>query len=158
MEDTTKKTVERVKRTIRRRLKVFEYEKGISLFLKLKKERWDFICELVKKLNESTIYLGRGYTITSRILLPTPSKKVLSITFFISSDGYSVPYPSFDWLESQRRKEPVMVITTFCMLERAKNRYHQFLREKGLAKERFYPLEIVFKLHESEYNLVEYLF
>jgi hypothetical protein len=157
MEDTTKKMLEKVKRTIKRRLKAFEIERGISLSLKLKKERWDFICELIKKLNESTIYLGRGYTITSRILLPTPSKKVLGITFFISSDGYSVPYLSFDWLEAKRLEKPVMIITTFCMLERAKNRYYQFLKEKGLAEKGHYPMEIRFNLYEGEYELIEYL-
>ncbi len=153
----TEKLIRRIKRTIKRRLANLEIEKGISLSLKLKKERWDFICELIEKLNESTIYLSRGYTITSKILLPTPSKKVLILTFFISSDGYSVPHPSFDWFEAQRLKEPVMFITTFCMLERSKNRYYQFLRDKGLARKRYYPMEIKFTLDKSEYELFEYL-
>ncbi len=50
-----------------------------------------------------------------------------------------------------------MLITTFCMSERSKNKYSQFLREKGLAKKRYYPMEIKFTLDKGEYELFEYL-
>ena len=156
---TSKKIVERVKKTIRRKIKVFETEKGISLSLKLKKERWDFISELLNELNNSTIYLNRGYTITSRVLLPTPSQKVLNLTFHISSNGYSVPYPVFDryWAEYIKIKEPVLLITPAFALNSIKDRYYKFLRERGLVKENKYPTELKFKLDKSEYELVEYL-
>jgi hypothetical protein len=157
MEDTTKKIVEKVKRTIRRRLKIFEIEKGISVSLKIKKEKWDFICELAKELDSYTLYPHKGYTITSQILLPTPSRKALNITFHISYYGYSVPYPVFDWYWTQHLKEPILLIKPSFSLNSAKDKYYKFLRKMGLVKGNDYLTEIKFKLDESEYKLVEYI-
>jgi hypothetical protein len=153
----TEKLIKRTKRTLKRRLETLETEKGVKLSLKLKKERWDFICELAKELNNSTLYPHKGYTITSQILLLTPSQKALKVTFHISSDGYSVPYPVFDWYWTQHLKEPILLIQPSFMLNSAKDKYYKFLRKKRLVGGNDYPTEIKFTLDESEYDLVEYL-
>ena len=153
----TEKLIKRTKRTLKRRLETLETEKGVKLSLKLKKERWNFICELAKELNNSTLYPHKGYTITSQILLLTPSQKALNVTFHISSDGYSVPYPVFDWYWTQHLKEPILLIKPSFMLNSAKDKYYKFLRKRGLVEGDDYPTEIKFKLDKSEYELVEYL-
>jgi hypothetical protein len=157
MEGMTEKLIKRAKRTLKRRLETLENEKGVKLSLKLKKERWGFICELAKELNNSTLYLHKGYTITSQILLLTPSKRALNITFHISSNGYSVPYPVFDWYWTQHLKEPILLIKPSFSLNSAKDKYYKFLRKMGLVKGNDYLTEIKFKLDESEYKLVEYI-
>jgi hypothetical protein len=157
VEDMTEKLIKRAKRTLKRRLETLENEKGVKLSLKLKKERWDFICELAKELNNSTLYPHKGYTITSQILLLTPSKRALNITFHISSNGYSVPYPVFDWYWTQHLKEPVLLIKPSFMLNSAKEKYYNFLRKGGLVREDDYLTEIKFSLDKGEYELVEYL-
>jgi hypothetical protein len=157
VENMTEKLIKRAKRTLKRRLETLETEKGVKLSLKLKKERWDFICELAKELNNSTLYPHKGYTITSQILLLTPSQKALNVTFHISSDGYSVPYPVFDWYWTQHLKESILLIKPSFMLNSAKDKYYKFLRKRGLVKGNDYPTEIKFKLDKSEYELVEYV-
>jgi hypothetical protein len=152
----TEKLIRRIKKSIKRRLEFLETEKGIKLSLSLKKERWAFLLELAEELNNSTIYPVKGYTITSQILLPTPSKKALSLTFHLSQDGYSVPYPVFDWYWTQHLKEPILLIKPSFTLNSARSKYYKFLRKKGLAKGE-YPQEIIFSLDKSEYKLIEYL-
>jgi len=153
----TEKLIKRAKRTLKRRLEKLETEKGVKLSLKLKKERWDFICELAKELNNFTLYPYEGYTITSQILLLTPSQKALNVTFHISSHGYSVPYPVFDWYWTQHLKESVLLIKPSFMLNSAKDKYYKFLRKRGLVRGSDYPTEIKFNLDKSEYELVEYI-
>lgn len=153
----TDKLVKRIKKTIKRRLEFLETEKGVKLSLSLKKERWIFLLELAKELNNSTISPIKGYIITSQILLPTPSKKALNLTFHFSQDAYSVSYPVFDWYWTQHLKEPILLIKPSFTLNSAESSYYKFLRKRGLAKGKEYPKEIIFPLDKSEYKLVEYL-
>jgi len=158
----TEKLIKTIKRTIRRRLKVFEFEEGIKLSLRLKKEKWEFVRELVEALNKSTIYIVKGYTLISDIVLPTPSGRILVLTFYISSTTYSAPKPSlrhFNKLLEERFKvkEPKFLIQFTFSLNSADAKYREFLMQKGLAQGDEYPREISFDIDKSEYELVEYL-
>jgi hypothetical protein len=151
--------IERVKKSIRRRIKNLEFESGISLSLRLKKERWDFIRELTEFLNKNILYLVKGYTLMISVVFPTPSGKSLVVQFFISSDGYSVRKPYFDryYRDYVKIKEPILIIEPSFSLNSAKAKYNEFVRQKGLAQGDEYLREIVFPLNESEYKLFEYL-
>jgi hypothetical protein len=151
--------IRRIKNAIRRRLKAFELEEGISLSLQLKKERWDFIIELLEHLNKNTIYLVKGYTLMCDILIPLHSGKLLKLSFFISYDGYSVHKPYFDryWEIYRKIKEPTLIIEPSFSLNSARNKYNEFVRLKGLTEENEYLSEIIFTLDESEYKLIEFL-
>ncbi len=155
----TEKLMKRIKSAIRRRLKNLELEEGIKVSLKLGREKWDFIREIVDALNGSTIYVVKGYTLIIKILLLTPSGRILTVPFFISYSTYSVPKPYFvDYLrEVVEDKKSKLLIQASFSLNSAENRYVEFLRQKGLIERNECPQKIVFTLEESEYKLFEYL-
>jgi hypothetical protein len=147
--------IERTKKAIRRRLKKFELESGINLSLRLKKEKWVFIQELIEFLNKNTIYLDKGYTLIISILIPTLSGRLLVLQFFISFNGYSVRNPYFsNYIKS---KKPTLVIEPSFLSNSARAKYNEFVKQKGLVQGDEYLREIVFTLDKSEYKLFEYL-
>jgi len=153
----TKNLMRRIKDTIRRRLKNLELEEGIKVSLRLKREKWKFISELVETLNDSTIYVVKGYSLMLDIVLPTYSGKVLMIPFYISYNTYSVPKPYFarHLEEYVKDKKAKLLIQASFSLNSAEKKYNEFLKQKGLKGNK-HTKKIIFALDESEYSLVEY--
>jgi hypothetical protein len=148
--------LEGVKKAIGEELKAFELKEGIRLSLRLKKERWDFISELMEFLNKSTTSPVKGYNLMVNISLPIPSSgDLLIVQFFVSSDSYDVSEPYF--IDYMKDEKAILIIEPYFSLDSAKVKYDEFVRQKGLAKENESLWEIVFTLEENEYELFEYL-
>jgi len=150
--------IKKLKDGIRRKLKSFEIEEGIKVSLRLKRDRWSFIKELVEYLDDSTIYAVKGYSILSDIVLPTYSGKTLVIPFFISYRSYSVTKPYFarHFLEYVKDGKAKLLIRGSFSLNSAEKKYNEFLKLKGLEGVE-HPKKVIFTLDDNEYKLVEYL-